>query len=429
MARHRVGRFGVLIASALLLGVCTAVMAATYYVSPAGADTNLGTDAQPFGTINYAITRLAAGDVLKLNPGSYKERVQLEPLVNVANVRIEATTSRAAIIEGDGTEECAFDATLPIAGLQLTGLVIANSGDGDGLHLANAQNVTITDCEIKDSYRSLWIENGSNVALRKCYVHDNYKGYMLGWDAESLAGLSITDCVAANNSNNTNEYSDGFSIEGACSKVTISRCVSYGHGDTGFDVKPVGTVIDRCRAFNNWEAGFKLWRDSIQLSNSLSHHNGGYGVIAVGNKLKLWNLTLANNGYYGMQLESSSPASVSVRNCVFFLNPVWVKKPVMYSDSNNCYFVGGRGWMFYLGFDKQWRAVDMAGGVYPLAASSIVANPRFVSYSGGNYHLLSNSPCIRRGVWINNYMLYDLEGSKRVQPIDLGAYKYTPATP
>ena len=426
MARHWTGRFGALIAFMLLLGVAPAAIAATYYVSPSGADTNPGTNVQPFGTINYAITRLASGDTLKLRPGTYKERVRLEPLVNVPNIRIEATTSRAAIVEGDGTEDCAFDTTLPITGLQLAGIVVVNSTHGDGFHLANAQNVTITDCEVRGTYRSLWIENGSNVLLRKCYVHDNAKGYMMGWDGESLAGLTITDCVAADNGDDGVNYGDGFSIEGACSKVSISRCVAYGHGDSGFDIKPVGTVVNRCRSFDNWEAGFKLWRDSIQVYNSLAHHNDGYGVIAVGNKLKLWNLTLANNGYYGLQLESSYPASVSVRNCVFFLNPVWVRKPVMYAGNNNCYFVGGRGWMLYLGYEEQWRAIDLQNGVYPLGTSSVVGNPRFVAYKDGDYHLLSNSACLRRGVWINNYMLVDLDGRKRVKPIDIGAYSYTP---
>jgi len=51
--------------------------AADYYVSPKGLDTNAGTLAQPWKTIQKAATTLAAGDTVFIRKGTYKELVSI----------------------------------------------------------------------------------------------------------------------------------------------------------------------------------------------------------------------------------------------------------------------------------------------------------------------------------------------------------------
>lgn len=54
-----------------------AVQGASYYVSPSGSDSSAGTQAQPFATIQFAASRLVAGDTLFLHTGDYHETVTL----------------------------------------------------------------------------------------------------------------------------------------------------------------------------------------------------------------------------------------------------------------------------------------------------------------------------------------------------------------
>lgn len=419
-------RYSGLLAVLLLVSSAPSLWAATYYVSLGGNNTNTGAILSPFRNINYGISKLAAGDTLKIKPGTYYEIVDLAPLQNVPNVTIRAYTPRTVVIDGRGSEGSALGSAVPVTGLQLIGLIVTNCDEG--LCLADARNVSILNCEVRSTYRGLWIKSGSNVKICMCYVHDNVHGYLMGFGGAGIAGLEIINSIAADNCYAGREgNTDGFGIESSCSQVFLSRCTAYGHGDSGFDIKSGYAKLTHCTAYNNVQAGFKLWRSGVKLINSLSHHNDFFGIVAAGNNLRFWNLTIANNGGYGLQLESSNPQTVSVRNCIFFLNTLWVKKDMMYDDDYNLYCHYGTEWVLYVGYHREWRFNEMKSGLAPLGSHSIVGNPYFVNHSANDYHLRDCSNCIGKGVFTDNSILYDLEANRRKLPMDIGAYDYIPA--
>lgn len=414
-----------LLLSLFLMAAGQVAMASTYYVSTGGLDTNPGTQTRPFRTINHAVTLLASGDTLLVNSGTYNENVSLAPLQYCPNVKIQAVATRKAVIDGGNRDGTALGSTLLVEGLKLVGLRIVRGGDY-GLRLADASNLSILDCEVSNSFRSILIENGSNVVVRRTYVHDNLKGFIFGFGGQSINGLTIDDCIAANNCWGELEGdADGFLVENVCSEVTISRCTAYGHGDSGFDIKPINVRMDRCAAYNNWQAGFKLWRDGVFLTNSRSTDNEGFGIVAAGNRLRFWNLTVANNNCYSLQLESTNPASVEIRNTIFAHSPIWVKRPTMFRDATNAYWISGTQFMIYLGYDLEWRMNQLVSGVYPLGPRTMACNPRFVSVTNGNYRLATSSPCRAKGSWAS-FLQYDLDGLRRVSPPDVGCYRYVP---
>src|SRR5687768_11051470 len=58
-----------------LLCVASTAGAATYHVSLNGTDANIGSLQSPWRTINFAASRVAAGDTVIVAPGRYNETV------------------------------------------------------------------------------------------------------------------------------------------------------------------------------------------------------------------------------------------------------------------------------------------------------------------------------------------------------------------
>ena len=56
-----------------------------YYVAPGGSDSNPGTEAQPWQTIQKAADTLVAGDTVYIKAGTYQERVIVRNSGNAGN--------------------------------------------------------------------------------------------------------------------------------------------------------------------------------------------------------------------------------------------------------------------------------------------------------------------------------------------------------
>src|SRR5262245_24416560 len=76
---NRLGAF--LKTFALTVFTFAPAVAADFYVSPSGSDSNPGTQAQPFATVQKALSVIASGDTIYLRGGTYNLSVQLKPAI------------------------------------------------------------------------------------------------------------------------------------------------------------------------------------------------------------------------------------------------------------------------------------------------------------------------------------------------------------
>lgn len=404
--------------------------AATYYVSPTGDDLNAGVFHRPFRTFNHSFSVLAAGDVLILLPGTFHQALNLAPLGTPARtITIRAQTPGSAVIETVYDDGVGIVSQTPVGNLVLSGLVV--NGTGYGIYLEEANHVTLKGCEVRGGYQAVRIANGSNLVVQDCNVHDNRFGYLFGFGGTAgIAKLTVRRSRAANNSyEDLTGNTDGFFVESNCTAVSLQDCVAYGHGDSGFDVKPAAATVERCRSYGNGVCGFKFWRENALLANSVAYDNGAYGLIVGANGMRVWNCTLGpSNGGYSMQLESPDPATVLIRNTIFAFAPINIMAEKMYNDNCNLYYIEPpNALMIWVGWTA-WRINRMASGKRPLGPRSLVANPLFANLLASDYSLRSGSPARGKGIWNSLYARDVLGRPRRAnEPPDLGAYAYVPA--
>jgi len=180
-----------------------------------------------------------------------------------------------------------------------------------------------------DSYRTargvFLIGDTDYITIRDCqFDHCLSTPLVLGRpnDEDKWAtNILIERCVFAENGRTGNN--DGVCIEGVREgptngyirdqNIILRDCVSWGHGDAGYDVKTVAT-FDRCIAYdNNW--GFKVWGEGTRLLNCLAHNNWETGFALIAAKQEAWNCTSAANGKYAFRVYKQSHTN-KLRNCI-----------------------------------------------------------------------------------------------------------------
>lgn len=406
-----------------LLIVGTLAHGAIYYVSPSGNDAASGNSTSPFRTFAKSISMLNSGDTLMVRSGTYMDRLDLSPLgENDRAIVIRAEVPRKAIIQrGWVSEDFCVGAESRVSRINLVGLV--TTGTEYGFLFRNASNVTLRNCEARACYRGLMASNGSNFLMEDCDIRGNRFGVLFGYQGTTgVAGITIRRCRSINNTDAEHlANTDGFLIEGNCSRVLITDSIAKGSVDSGFDIKPAYSRLERCQALDNDVSGFKFWQPSSLLANCVAAGNGIHGVAIAGNGVRLWNCTFANNGEgYSMQLEAPDNRTVVVRNCIFCGNPINLTQPTMYNDNCNLYWIAGKQVMIWRG-QTGLRISNMASGKKPLGPRSIVANPGFVAPGVEDYRLSAASPALSKGIWNPLYAL-DLFGNRRLtNAVDLGA--------
>jgi hypothetical protein len=77
------------------------LLSTTYYVSNGGSNGNAGTTSgKPFQTIAYALTKIAAGDTVKIHTGTYREKVTLPYFTSMATTTVTTDGSGPVTISG-----------------------------------------------------------------------------------------------------------------------------------------------------------------------------------------------------------------------------------------------------------------------------------------------------------------------------------------
>ena len=399
--------------------------AATYYVSVTGNDSNPGTQAEPFRTIQKGADVANAGDTVIVTPGTYVGAKFSKS--GTASSPIRFTGQPGAIVNAKGSLNT----------------------NNDNLWIRNASYVHIEGFEVHSSLRSGIAVQGEpdpevhGIVIQNNYCHNNsrwgiFTGYAEGILIENnetsfsaiehgiyVSNSADNPIIRGNKAHHNN--ASGIQInadpilagDGIISNALIDSNIIYENGAAGGAAinlaSVINSVIQNNLLYKNIAGGIAGWDDGEGSNQFGTHHN------------KFYNNTIVqpSNGRFAISLLNGSTDNEIKNNILIHLgargsiNVDEESEPGLDSNRNAVVnvFSYNDGATFVNLATWQSRGHDLNSFISTTTAL-------FVNPAADDYHLKTGSPAIDAGFLLAQ-VTDDLEGNPR--PVgsthDLGAYE------
>jgi hypothetical protein len=438
----------------------------TYYVSPAGLNSNPGSREAPWATPGYGSRQLTPGDTLVILGGRYPLSIYDDDIIKPASgttgawITIKGEAGNRPVLAGSGNLFSAVDISglsyIRIENLEITSdngalfrTGIAGSGgavnhavlkdlyihhiDEGGMDFADIYDLQVLDCRITYcGFGSMGGPTGPsgwrNVLVSGCEL--SYSGHYY----QGGPGPGPYD------------RPDGFGIEPSSGPIEIAYTRAEHNRGDGLDSKARNTRIHHCVVANNRCDGVKLWGDGSKVENTLIYGTGdGSGgaspwagvVIGTdgdpGARFEIVNVTLHDNPTRQaypiyVQYDSATPISLLLRNTIISngYGLAYFGDSVTLEADHNIFYRPGEPAQVYAN-GREYTASQLESG--ELGDGILSRDPLFQSPAWGtqgDYHLQAGSPAIDAGTFLAA-PLDDLAGAPRPygKAWDMGAYEWS----
>lgn len=418
----------ILWACALTLVTAASADAATYYVAPppAGSDTNAGTQAAPFATIQKGVSVAVAGDTIVVTAGTY------------AGAKMETSGAPGLPITLHGEE----------------GAIVASSGtlntNASGIWVSKAQFITIEGLEVKSVTGAGIVISGPlenlqlplGLIVRDNFIHDTGFG---GIGVSSLFGCTITNNVISDVGGAPAITALAPSDNLIVSRNTIDGCPLGGIRLASSNATLTTlqqAVLDGNTLFENGSGGgpgivLESVRNSLVVNNLL-HDNLGRGIevndtaaAAIDDANQIFNNTVvqAAGGGYPLAILNGSTGNAILNNILLhegLLGSIEIDSASlieMQSDFNDVFGP-------ILLDAAPITLVTWQGLGFEASSISHVGSDIFINQEGNNFDLKVGSEAIDEGRFVTGATL-DIRGVSRPQgrTYDVGAYEFRTEEP
>ncbi len=413
------------IVSLCLLTIFTNCFAATYYVSTSGNDSNPGTSASPFRTIQKGADVAVSGDTVIVRSGTYVG----------AKFYKSGTTSSRIVFSGE-----------PGAIVNAKGSLNTNN---DNLWIRNASYITIQGFEVHSSLRSGIAIQGEptdevhGIVIRNNFCHNNerwgvFTGYAEGILIENneTSYSNLEHGVYVSNSADNpviignrahHNHASGIQInadpalsgDGIISNALIDSNIIYENGVGGGAAinlaSVINSVIKNNLLYKNYAGGIAGWDDGEGSNQFGTHHNKMFNNTIVQPSNGRWAITLLN-GSTNNQIKNNILLHLGTRGSINLdassepgLDSNYNAVVNVFSYNDGASFVSLATW--------QSRGHDLNSFISSTSAL-------FVNATADDYHLKAGSPAIDTGTTLVD-VTDDLEGNPRPNGArhDIGAYE------
>lgn len=438
----------------------------TYYVAKTGNNSNAGTLASPWLTIQKAASTMVAGDTVYIKAGIYNEQVIPATSGNSSNwIKYKAYPGDTVIIDGTGVDighsvSGSTQGLIYINGknyIEIDGFSIVNATCHGVSIYQNCDHITLKNLYIAETgacgvfCSSTWnsadlhptnilidgVEcyhtNGDHdresitmvcvdgFEVKNCKIHDTIFNGELEWPCQN--GINPQGCKNGSiHDNEVYRVMDGIYIGAHFNDPTSSNIDIYNN-----------FVHDCYWPTHNLGIGLTVGVETVEGS-TISDINF-YNNIVTGNFIGFYDDLMGDNNFY---------VNFRLINNTFYNNEstqIYIKKTATYHSNcvvrNNIIYApaGAYGIQYadyanggvIIDYNLLWDGDITIGGT--LGSNYIRANPLFVT-NGSNFKLQANSPAINTGT-DSQAPSFDYDGNSRPQIFiyDIGAYEYVSVVP
>jgi len=263
------------------LFVTTSTLAAEYYVSPTGSDSNPGTQASPWGTVQKAADTAVAGDTVWLRGGTYA--------ITTPNTSGSGITfSKSGTSDTNRINYFAYAGEVPK--IDFSNMKISTSGytmgitvSGNWLHFKGIEECCTTETTFANNG---WDVSGSNDIFELLNMHNNQgNGIFMG--TKSGGGNLILNCDGHDNydpttSQGQGQNADGFGVHYQASGATtiVRGCRSWWNSDDGYDLinQEIPVTVENSWAFGCGFATYGTYNPTSGNGNGFKMGSSKTGV-------------------------------------------------------------------------------------------------------------------------------------------------------
>jgi hypothetical protein len=255
--------------------------ATDYYVATTGSDSNAGTMASPFATMQKGVNTAVAGDTVWIRGGTY-------------NITTPATSGAGINFTKSGTATnpinyFAYQGEIPV--FDFTNMVISTTGYTHGF-VINASYLHFKGLEIRYVPMNTFSNNGVAVTGGGYDIfellnmhHNSGNGIFIG--SKTAGGHQILNCDAHDNYDATSsqgqgQNADGFGVHYQTTGATtiIRGCRSWWNSDDGYDLinQEVPVTVENSWAFGNGYAMYGTFNPADGNGNGFKMGSSQTGV-------------------------------------------------------------------------------------------------------------------------------------------------------
>jgi len=400
---------------------------AIYYVSPAGSDSNPGTEAQPWRTVQKTAGSVEPGDTVLIREGTYHEHVVVQRSGSTAEpITFANYPGETPVIDCNGLGsfggifECYYADHIRISGLRVV------NGNSAGIWTKYADDVVIENCSTYNTTSSgVKIKYSNDIVVRGNEIEQA----CLGGSEECITVKQFSDGVLVQNNHIHNCMKEGLDIKEGARNVQV-----------------VGNHIHNVERQGMYADAWNVPTFNIVYRDNIVHDCGfGFGACSEMGGL-LSNVWFVNNLVYnctdgpGMFCKDWGGDTAHPIQDVYYINNTvyncawgWgAGMDIGTYEANNVVvrnnIISNCGQAIQVNREPLSKTIEynLCESTAGLDPNWVIAGlPRFVNAPGGDFCLLANSDAIDAG-GDENAPDVDLDGDPRPMGygFDIGAYEW-----